>query len=60
MSALSWPFGFPARFAELGGAQTRFAQTMPALFPNSAALLDYAKGQIYLVFYFLHKFFKGT
>ncbi len=42
--ALSWPFGFPVRFAELGGVQTRFAQTMPALFPNSAALLGRAKG----------------
>jgi len=27
-----WPFGFPVRFANPGGAQTRFAQTMCAFF----------------------------
>jgi hypothetical protein len=32
MLAVAWPFGCPARFADSGGAQTRFAQTMRAFF----------------------------
>ncbi|MBA3614323.1 MAG: hypothetical protein H0W49_15725 [Nitrospirales bacterium] len=39
MLAVAWPFGFPARFADSGGAQTRYAQTVRALSPESAALL---------------------
>jgi hypothetical protein len=39
MLAVVWPFGPPARFADSGGAQTPFAQTMRALFPVPAALL---------------------
>ena len=41
MLAVLWPFGFPVRFADPGGAQTRFAQTMRAFFPVSAALLGH-------------------
>jgi len=41
MLAVMWPFGFPARFADPGGAQTRYAQTMPAFNPVSAALLGH-------------------
>ena len=49
MLAVVWPFGFPARFANTGGAQTRGAcpessrraQTMRAFFPVSAALLGH-------------------
>ncbi|MBA3613673.1 MAG: hypothetical protein H0W49_12325 [Nitrospirales bacterium] len=48
MLAVAWPFGFPARFANTGGAQTRGAwpessrraQTMRAFPPVSAALLS--------------------
>jgi len=36
-----WPFGFPARFDDSGGAQTRYAQTLHAFFPVSAALLGH-------------------
>jgi len=36
-----WPFGFPARFADPGVAQTRKAQTMRAFSPGSAALLGH-------------------
>jgi len=35
-------FGFPARFADSGGAQTRYAQTMCAFSPVSAARLGHA------------------
>jgi hypothetical protein len=28
--AVAWPFGCPARFADTGGEQTRYAQTGPA------------------------------
>jgi hypothetical protein len=49
MLAVAWPFGFPARFADSGGAQTRGAcpdasrraQTMCALSPVPAALLGH-------------------
>ena len=41
MLAVMWPFGSPARFATPGGAQTRFAQTMRAFCPGSAALLGH-------------------
>jgi len=49
MLAVLWPFGFPARFADSGGAQTRGAcpevsrraQTVRAFFPVSAALLGH-------------------
>ena len=39
--AILWPFGFLARFADSGVAQTRYAQTMRALFPVSTALLGH-------------------
>ena len=42
MLAVAWPFGFPARFANTGGAQTRYAQTMRAFPPVLAALLGLA------------------
>ena len=41
MLAVVWPFGFPARFADSGGAQTRYAQTLRAFSPVSAALLGH-------------------
>jgi len=41
MLAVAWPFGFPARFADPGGAQTRCAQTMRAFSPESPALLGH-------------------
>ncbi len=41
MLAVTWPFGSPARFAATGGAQTRYAQTMRAFSPVSAALLGH-------------------
>ena len=41
MLAVVWPFGFPARFADSGGAQTRYAQTMRAFSPVSTALLGH-------------------
>jgi len=41
MLAVAWPFGCPARFADPGGAQTRYAQTMLAFNPVSAALLGH-------------------
>jgi hypothetical protein len=41
MLAVAWPFGFLARFADSGGAQTRYAQTMCALSPVPAALLGH-------------------
>ncbi len=41
MLAVVWSFGFPPRFANTGGSQTRFAQTMRAFFPVSAALLGH-------------------
>ena len=40
MLAVVRPFGFPARFADPGGAQTRYAQTLRAFFPVSVALLS--------------------
>ena len=45
MLAVMWPFGSPARFANPGGAQTRCAQTMRALFPALAARLGHATSQ---------------
>ena len=36
-----WPFGVPARFANTGGAQTRYAQTMRAFSSVLAALLGH-------------------
>jgi hypothetical protein len=39
MLAVMWPFGSPARFADSGGVQTRYAQTMRAFSPVSAARL---------------------
>ncbi len=50
MLAVAWPFGCPARFADSGGAQTRFAQTVRAFSPPSAALLDQATGQNVWIF----------
>ena len=44
MLTVMWPFGPPARFADSGGAQTRFAQTMRAFYPVSAALLGHTTG----------------
>ncbi len=41
MLAVVWSFGSPARFADSGGAQTPFAQTMRALSPVPAALLGH-------------------
>jgi hypothetical protein len=41
MLAVVWPFRFPARFADSGGAQTRCAQTVRAFFPESPALLGH-------------------
>jgi len=41
MLTVMWPFGSPVRFADSGGAQTRFAQTMRAFSPVSAALLGH-------------------
>jgi hypothetical protein len=41
MVAVVWPFGFPSRFADSGGAQTRWAQTVRAFFPESPALLGH-------------------
>jgi len=41
MLAVVWPFGFPTRFTDTGGAQTRCAQTMRAFSPVSAALLGH-------------------
>ena len=38
MLAVVWPFGFPTRFADPGGAQARYAQTVRALFPVSTVL----------------------
>ncbi len=45
MLAVAWPFGCPARFANSGGAQTRCAQTMRALFPALAARLGQTTSQ---------------
>jgi len=42
ISAVAWPCGCPARFAASRGAQTRYAQTVRALSPESAALLGQA------------------
>ena len=39
MLAVTWPFGCPPRFTDFGGAQTRYAQTVRAFSPKSAALL---------------------
>jgi len=55
MLAVAWPFGlvqnktygYPARFADTGGAQTRYAQAMRAFSPVSAALLGPATGQVF-------------
>ena len=41
MLAVVWPFGAPVRFADTGGAQTRYAQTVRAFLPVSAALLGH-------------------
>jgi len=41
MLAMAWPFGYPARFTDTGGGQTRFAQTLPAFSPVSVALLGH-------------------
>jgi hypothetical protein len=41
MLAVMWPFGSPARCADSGGAQTRYAQTMRAFSPVSAARLGH-------------------
>ena len=41
MLAVMWPFGFPARFADPGGAQTRYAQTMRTFSPWLAARLGH-------------------
>ena len=41
MLAVVWLFGSPARFADSGGAQTPFAQTVRALSPVPAALLGH-------------------
>ncbi len=39
--AVAWSFGYPPRFADTGGAQTRYAQTLRASFPVSTALLGH-------------------
>jgi hypothetical protein len=41
MLIVVWPFGSLARFADTGSAQTRYAQTMRAFSPVSAALLGH-------------------
>ena len=41
MLAVMWPFGSLARFADSGGAQTRYTQTMRAFSPVSAARLGH-------------------
>ena len=41
MLAMVWPFGSSARFANTGGAQTRYAQTMRAFSSVLAALLGH-------------------
>ncbi|MGV7228560.1 MAG: hypothetical protein ACQ9IQ_07855 [Nitrospirales bacterium] len=38
MLAVVWPIGFLAQFADSGGAQTRYAQTVRTFSPVSAAL----------------------
>jgi len=48
MLAVAWPFGCPARFADTGGAQTRYAQTVRAFSPVSAALLSLATRPVFL------------
>ena len=45
IAATSWSFGFSARLASSGGCATRFAQTVLAVFPDSAALLGHAEGR---------------
>ncbi len=42
MLAMVWPFWVSARFANTGGAQTRYAQTVRAFPPVLAALLGHA------------------
>ena len=42
MLTVAWPSGFPPRFTDTGGGQTRCAQTVPAFSPVSVALLGYA------------------
>ena len=42
MLAVAWPFGCPARFANFGGTQSRYAQTTRAFSPKSAARLGLA------------------
>ena len=39
--AVARPFGCPSSFADFGGPQTRYAQTMRAFSPVSAALLGH-------------------
>ena len=41
MLAVVCPFGFPVRFADSGGTQTRSAQTMRTFAPVSTALLGH-------------------
>jgi hypothetical protein len=41
MLAVAWPFGCPAQFANFGGAQTRYAQTVRTFFSKLAALLGH-------------------
>jgi hypothetical protein len=41
MLAILCPFGFPARFADAGVAQTRYARTMRDFFPVSTELLGH-------------------
>ena len=41
MLAVAWLFGSPTRFADSGGAQTPFAQTLRALSPVPAARLGH-------------------
>ncbi len=41
MLAVLWPFGFPTRFANTGGAQTRCAQTVRTFSPVLATLLGH-------------------
>jgi hypothetical protein len=41
MLAVTRPSGSSARFTDFGGAQTRYAQTVPAFSPKSAALLGH-------------------
>ena len=48
MLAVAWSFGCLARFADTGGAKTRYAQTMRTFSPVSAVLLGLATRPVFL------------